>query len=250
MEASWDEQVALVTGGSRGIGKAICRALAQAGVTVYLTARELERARQTCQELQAQGPLRVEPVALEVIDTGSVKSAVTPILEKHGRIDILVNSAGVTRDGLLMRMKDEDWNHVIGTNLTGTFNCLRQVVPAMVRRRYGRIINISSVVGQMGNPGQTNYVASKAGLIGLTMALARELASRSITVNAVAPGFVETDMTAGLDEKTRTAMLAGIPLGRAGNAEEVAFGVKFLASREASYITGHVLQINGGMHMG
>lgn len=246
----WNDQVALVTGGSRGIGKAICQVLAQAGVTVFLTARDEQRAAAACAELGAARGLKLEPLVLEVSDGAAVNAAVEQILAKHSRLDILVNNAGITRDTLLMRMKNEDWDQVISTNLTGTFNCLRHVVPAMVKRRYGRIINISSVVGQMGNAGQINYVASKAGVIGITMALAREVASRNITVNAIAPGFIDTEMTAGLDEKARNALLVSVPLRRAGTPLEVAHGVKFLASQQAAYITGHVLNINGGMLMG
>ncbi|MCU1334488.1 MAG: 3-oxoacyl-[acyl-carrier-protein] reductase [Bryobacterales bacterium] len=184
-------------------------------------------------------------VAIDLASHESIKEA----FAKAGKIDILVNNAGITKDGLAMRMKKDDWDSVLATNLTGAFLAIQQVLPAMLKARWGRIINISSLVGQTGNPGQANYVASKAGLIGLTKSLAQEIASRSVTVNAVAPGFIETDMTAALSDEVKSTLLAHIPLQRYGKAEDVAAAVRFLASEEAGYITGHVLDVNGGMYM-
>jgi len=186
---------------------------------------------------------------MDVTKKEAVEAAIASIMEKWGRVDILVNNAGITRDNLLLRMKDEEWRLVLSTNLDGAFVVSRQVLPVMLKQHYGRIINIASVVGEMGNPGQTNYAASKAGVIGFTKSLAREVASREITVNAVAPGYIETEMTAKLNEKARLDLQNMIPLKRIGSVDDVAFGVAFLASKEAGYITGHVLNINGGMYM-
>ena len=242
------DRVALITGASRGIGLQIARDFAAAGARTVLAARNLDLLRQGTEILQAEGKSAVG-IQLDVTDQASIRSLVEEVIENEGRIDILVNNAGVTRDGLLMRMKDEDWDEVMATNLKGVFRLIRQVLPHMLRKRYGRIINISSVVAQTGNPGQANYVASKAGLIGLTKTLAREIASRSVTVNAVAPGFIATDMTDVLHERVRDQLVKTVPLRRAGTVDDVSPGVLFLASEEAGYITGHVLNINGGMYM-
>ena len=234
-------RVAFVTGASRGIGRAIALSLAGAGYDVVAAAREIERS-----EEQGTPMFRVN---LDVTSPDSIKTAFERALQEKGRIDVLVNNAGITRDGLAMRMKAADWDLVLNSNLAGAFRCTQQVLPGMMRNRWGRIINISSVVGQAGSAGQTNYAASKAGLIGMTKALAQEMASRAITVNAVAPGYIDTDMTKGLSEHLRTKILSAVPLGRMGTAEDVAAAVKFLASDDASYITGQVLAVNGGMYM-
>ncbi len=244
----FSDRVALITGASRGIGLQIARDFAARGARTVLAARNLDLIRQHTEILQAGGKSAVG-MQLDVTDDASIRSAVEEVIENEGQIDILVNNAGVTRDGLLMRMKDEDWDQVMATNLKGVFRLIRKVMPHMLRKRYGRIINISSVVAQTGNPGQANYVASKAGLIGLTKTLALEIASRNVTVNAVAPGFIETDMTEVLHERVREQLVKTVPLRRAGTVEDVSPGVLFLASEEAGYITGHVLNINGGMYM-
>jgi len=242
-------RIALVTGAARGIGRAIALALAQPGLTIYLNDVVLgEEAAKTQQEVQAKGSA-ARLVEFNVADAASVSQGIDHILKESGRIDILVNNAGITRDNLIMRMKEAEWDAVLSVNLKGAFNCIRAVSKPMVKQRGGRIINISSVVGVMGNAGQANYVASKAGLIGLTKTVARELASRNITVNAVAPGFIQTEMTEALSEATKQLMLAQIPLGRFGTATEVAQAVAFLASDVAAYITGQVIHINGGMLM-
>ena len=244
-----ERRVALVTGAARGIGRAIALALAQPGLTLYLNDVVLgEEAVKTQQEVEAKGAA-TRLVEFNVAEAAQVNQGIDHILKESGRIDILVNNAGITRDNLIMRMKETEWDAVLGVNLKGAFNCLRAVSKPMVKQRGGRIINISSVVGVMGNPGQANYVASKAGLIGLTKTVARELASRNITVNAVAPGFIQTEMTEALPEATKQLMLAQIPLGRFGTAEEVAQAVAFLASDAAAYITGQVIHVNGGMLM-
>jgi 3-oxoacyl-[acyl-carrier protein] reductase len=239
--------VALVTGASRGIGRAIAGKLAEQGATVVAAARG-DHAEAAAAELTARG-WRVEAVGLDVTDHLAVEQLPGQIVARHGRLDIVVSNAGVTRDQLLLRMKREDWDAVIETNLTATFGLAQAAMRPMLKQRGGRIIAVSSVVGQMGNAGQTNYAASKAGLIGFSKALAREVASRGITVNVVAPGMIDTDMTRAISEKAAVDWSAQIPLGRLGAADDVAAAVCFLASDEASYITGHVLAVNGGMYM-
>jgi 3-oxoacyl-[acyl-carrier protein] reductase len=242
-------RVALVTGAARGIGRAIVLALAQPGLILYLNDVVIgEEAEATRNEVAAKGA-DARLLQFNVADAAAVQAGIDRIMSESGRLDLLVNNAGVTRDNLVMRMKEEDWDRVLEVNLKGAFNCIRAAAKPMVKQRSGRIINIASVVGVMGNAGQANYVASKAGLIGLTKTVARELASRNITVNAVAPGFIETEMTAALPEKVRAEMLAQIPLNRFGTPEEVARAVLFLAGDAAAYITGQVLHVNGGMLM-
>ena len=240
-------KVALVTGASRGIGRAVAVCLAARGAQVVAAARG-DHAAATVEAIQSAGG-RADLVTVDVTDAEAVEAMVGGALERHGRIDVLVNNAGIARDQLLMRMKREDWDQVMATNLTAAFVCAQAVIKAMIKQRSGRIINVSSVVGQSGNAGQTNYAASKAGLIGFSKALAREVASRNITVNVVAPGLIDTDMTRDLTDKAQNDWAAQIPLGRLGSAEDVAGAVCFLASDEASYITGHVLAVNGGMYM-
>ena len=240
-------KIAIVTGASRGIGRATATMLAARGAHVVAAARG-DHAAETVAAVQAAGG-RAELATVDVSDPPTVEAVVASTLERHGRLDILVNNAGIARDQLLLRMKRDDWDQVIATNLTAAFTFIQAAIKPMVRQRSGRIISISSVVGQMGNAGQANYAASKAGLIGLTKAIARELASRQITVNAVSPGFVETDMTRAIAEKAQGDWAAHIPLGRMGTPEDVAAAVCFLASDEASYITGQVLAVNGGMYM-
>jgi 3-oxoacyl-[acyl-carrier protein] reductase len=240
-------KTALVTGASRGIGRAIAARLAEQGATVIAAARG-DHANACVAELTARGQ-RAEALSLDVTDPAAVEAAPGAIVARHGRLDILVSNAGITRDQLLLRMKRDDWDAVLATNLTATFLLTQAAMRPMLKQRGGRIVAISSVVGQMGNAGQTNYAASKAGLIGFAKALAREVASRAITVNVVAPGLVETDMTRAVDEKTQVDWAAQIPLGRLGKVDDVAAAVCFLASDEASYITGHVLAVNGGMYM-
>lgn len=239
-------RVALVTGASRGIGRAIAARLAAQGAFVLAAARG-DNAAGTVQDIRAAGG-RAEAVALEVTDPAAVEAAVTTGLERHGRLDILVNNAGITRDQLMLRLKRDDWDAVLATNLTSAYMLTQAVLKPMIRQRSGRIICISSVVGQSGNPGQANYAASKAGLIGFAKSVALEVASRNITVNVVAPGMIATDMTGVLPEKTREALVARIPLGRLGAPDDVAAAVCFLASDEAAYITGQVLAVNGGMY--
>jgi 3-oxoacyl-[acyl-carrier protein] reductase len=241
-------KTALVTGASRGIGRACALALAQAGVRVALAARDMEKLKAVAAEVELLG-VDAFPVAIDMTSIDSIKEAIATVGKDFGRIDILVNNAGITRDGLALRMKPEDWNAVLQTNLTGAFFAAQQVLQGMMKERWGRIINVASVVGESGNPGQSNYVASKAGLIGVTKSLAQEIASRNITVNAVTPGFIETDMTAVLTDDQKNNMLTHIPLKRFGKAEDVAAAVKFLASEDAGYITGHVLSVNGGLYM-
>lgn len=241
-------KVALVTGASQGIGRACALVLAEAGADVVLGARSVEKLAGVAAEVGVLGR-KALPVALDVSSAESVTAAVRKVEEAWTRVDILVNNAGITRDNLLLRMKPADWEAVIRTNLEGAYHSIRLVLPGMVRRRSGRIINITSVVAQTGNPGQANYVASKAGLIGLTKAVAAEVASRNITVNAVAPGFVDTAMTRALSEDVRQKILSLVPLRRMGTDREIALAVKFLASDDAAYITGHVLNVNGGMFM-
>ncbi len=241
-------KTAFVTGASRGIGRACAVALAQAGTRVAVAARDLVKLEEVASEIRATGA-EAFVVPVDISSAESIKQAIAKTAEDFGRIDILVNNAGITRDGLALRMKKDDWDAVIAANLTGSFLAAQQVLHGMMRERWGRIINISSVVAEAGNPGQANYVASKAGLIGLTKTLAQEMASRNITVNAVAPGFIDTDMTAMLSQDLKDNMLSHIPLRRFGKPEDVAAAVRFLASDEASYITGHVLDVNGGMYM-
>ncbi|MGO9273800.1 MAG: 3-oxoacyl-[acyl-carrier-protein] reductase [Terriglobia bacterium] len=241
-------RIALVTGASQGIGRDCALVLAEAGADVALGSRNVEKLAGVATEVEALGRNALV-LSLDVGDGESVKAAIAKSIATLGKLDILVNNAGITRDNLAMRMKPEDWEAVLRTNLSGAFHCIKAVLPGMVRQRYGRIINVVSVVAQTGNAGQANYIASKSGLIGLTRAIAAEVASRSITVNAVSPGFIDTAMTAGLPETIRERILSQVPLGRLGTGREVAYGVRFLASDEASYITGHVLNINGGMFM-
>lgn len=241
-------RIALVTGASQGIGRDCALVLAEAGADVALGSRNVEKLAGVATEVEALGRNALV-LSLDVGDGESVKAAIAKSIATLGKLDILVNNAGITRDNLAMRMKPEDWEAVLRTNLSGAFHCIKAVLPGMVRQRYGRIINVVSVVAQTGNAGQANYIASKSGLIGLTRAIAAEVASRSITVNAVSPGFIYTAMTAGLPETIRERILTQVPLGRLGTGREVAYGVRFLASDEASYITGHVLNINGGMFM-
>ncbi len=234
------QRTALVTGASRGIGRAAAKALTAAGHRVVAAARDEEKLKSLVEEGGAAAWVKLELASAE-----SIKAA----FAEAGAVDILVNNAGITKDGLAMRMRREDWETVVTANLTGAFLCIQEVLRGMMKQQWGRIINIASVVGESGNPGQANYVASKAGLIGLTKTLAQELGSRNITVNAVTPGFIETDMTAGLKEEIRQKMLANIPLGRFGKPEDVAAAVRYLASEDAGYVTGSVLRVNGGMYM-
>jgi len=242
-------RVAFVTGASQGIGRACALRLATAGAALAVAARNQEKLDQLVSEITATGG-KAAAFALDVTDEEQVKTAVKAAIAQFGKIDILVNNAGITRDQLVMRMKRADWDSVLQTNLTSAYLCTQQVASSMLKQRWGRIINITSVFGQMGQAGQANYAASKAGLIGLTMAIARELGSRSITCNAVAPGFIETAMTEALGDEFKQNAAKQIPLGRVGTVEDVAKAVAFLASDDASYITGHVLNVNGGMLMG
>ncbi len=241
-------KVALVTGASQGIGRATALALARAGARVAAAARNAEKLAAVVAEIGSAGGEALA-VPIDVADAAQVKAGFQQVLNRFGRLDILVNNAGITRDGLVVRMKPEDWEVVLRTNLTGALLCTQQALAVMLRQRWGRIINVSSVVAQMGNAGQANYVAAKAGLIGLTKAIAVEVASRNITVNAVAPGFIATAMTEPLPEQVKADLLARIPLGRMGTDTEVAAAIVFLASEEAGYITGHVLDVNGGLYM-
>jgi 3-oxoacyl-[acyl-carrier protein] reductase len=245
---SLKDKVALVTGASQGIGRATAIALAAAGAKVICAARNVEKLEAVVAEIGAKDQ-EARAIQLDVGNGEQVKAAFKQIGERFGRLDILVNNAAVTRDGLALRMKLEDWESVLRTNLTGAHLCTQQALGMMLRQRAGRIINVTSVVAQMGNAGQANYVAAKAGLIGLTKAIAMEVASRSITVNAVAPGFITTPMTDPLPQNVKDAMLARVPLGRMGSDADVAAAIVFLSSDEAGYITGHVLDVNGGMYM-
>lgn len=241
-------QVAFVTGGATGIGLATVRALAARGATVAIFNRNQERAQEAVAGLRAAGAT-AHAFATDIADTASVETAFSAALAQLSRVDILVNNSGITRDGLFVRMSDEQWQQVIDTNLGGAFRCCREVARPMMKARYGRIINVSSVVGLMGNAGQANYAASKAGLLGLTKALARELASRSVTVNAVCPGYIATEMTGQLPEAVTTGLKARIPLGRLGEPAEVGEVIAFLASPAAAYVTGQVWTVDGGMVM-
>jgi 3-oxoacyl-[acyl-carrier protein] reductase len=242
------DKVALVTGGSQGIGRACALVLAEAGADVAVGGRNLEKLNAVVQELHATGR-RAIALQVDVTDPVQVKAAVAECVKQLGKLDILVNNAGMTKDTLLLRMKVEEWDTVINTNLKGVFLCTQEGIKVMLRQRYGRIVNISSVVGQAGNAGQANYVASKAGIEGFTRSVAQEVASRNITVNAIAPGFVATAMTEVLGDAIKSKLLEKIPMGRMGTDREIACGVKFLASDEAGYITGQVLHINGGLYM-
>jgi len=244
---SLKDRVALVTGASQGIGRAVALALSCAGARVVIAARSAEKLQRLAEEIGAQGEALA--VQMDVGDAEAVKAGFHQAVEHFGRLDILVNNAAITRDGLAVRMKAEDWEAVLRTNLTGAYFCIQRALAVMLRQRSGRIINVTSVVAQSGNAGQANYVAAKAGLIGLTRAIATEVASRNITVNAVAPGFIVSPMTDPLPDNVKEELVARIPLGRMGRDAEVAAAVVFLASDEAGYITGHVLDVNGGMRM-
>ncbi len=242
-------RIALVTGGAQGIGRAIAEELAEAGATIVLADVNEAKLAETVAEMESRGKVAAG-FAINVANQESIKAGAKAIQEKFGKVEILVNNAGITRDNLALRMKPEDWDLVLNINLTGAFLLTQALLPRMLRNGWGRIVNIASVVGRTGQAGQVNYAASKAGLIGFTRSLAREVASRGITVNAVAPGYIETPMTAVLSEEVTKAMMATIPLGRGGTPKDVAQAVKFLTSDAASYITGHVLDVNGGMFMG
>jgi 3-oxoacyl-[acyl-carrier protein] reductase len=242
------EKVAIVTGASRGIGRSIALALAAQGAKVVASARNADALENLVEEIKGQGGESIAVVGDVAVDTDAA-GLIDQAVATYGQVDILVNNAGITRDGLLLRMKNEDWDAVLDTNLKGAFLCIRAAAKVMSKQRSGRIINISSVVGEMGNAGQANYCASKAGLLGLTKSVARELARRNITVNAITPGFIVTDMTDDMTDKAREAMTEQIPLGRFGEVEDIANAVIFLASDQSSYVTGHVLGVNGGMYM-
>jgi 3-oxoacyl-[acyl-carrier protein] reductase len=247
--AGVEGRVALVTGASQGIGRACALVLAGAGAKVALCARNLEKLQQVVAEIAAQGG-KAEAYKMDVASEDEIKAGVKDVLARFGKVDILVNNAGITRDQLVMRMKRADWDDVLNTNLTGPFLLTQAVIGSMLKQRWGRIINVTSIFGQIGQAGQSNYASSKAGLIGFTMAVAREVATRNITVNAVAPGWIETAMTTVLPEDLKDKMRQSVPLGRTGTDLDVANAVKFLASEEAGYITGEVLKVNGGILMG
>lgn len=251
-----NKRIVVVTGASRGIGRAICVALAEPGTHIYFNYFAPEEAAETekkaameTETLVSKAGGSVTSISVNVAKEKEVVDFFKHVIDESGRIDVLVNNAGITKDCLLVRMKENDWDAVLDVNLKGAFNCTKITAKTMMKQRYGRIINIASVVGVIGNPGQANYVASKAGIIGLTKSVAKELAQRNVTVNAVAPGFIETDMTAQLSENARNAMLSQIPLGRTGSPEDVAEAVSFLASEKAAYITGQVLHVSGGMYI-
>jgi len=244
----FEGRIALVTGASRGIGAAIARRLGAEGATVLAAARSAEGLERVVSEIVA-GAGRAEAVTIDISDPASIESAVKESLASHGQIDVLVNNAGITEDNLVLRMSRESWDRVLATNLTGAFLLTQAVVKSMVRRRYGRIVNVTSIVGLMGNAGQANYAAAKAGLVGLTKSVARELGSRNVTCNAVAPGFIETAMTDRMPDEARAALTGQIPLQRLGRPEDVANAVAYLASEEAGYVTGTVLNVSGGLYM-
>jgi len=244
----FDGRTALVTGASRGIGEAVARRLASEGARVIAAARSLEALEKLVAEIASAGG-QAAPLRMDLADGGSIEAGARSALETHGAVDVLVNNAGVTEDNLILRMSREAWDRVIATNLTGAFLLTQAIVKSMVRKRYGRIVNVASVVGLMGNAGQANYAASKAGLIGLTKSVARELASRNITCNAVAPGFVETEMTQKMTPAAREALSGQIPAGRLGAPADVAEAVAYLASEQAGYVTGHVLNVSGGLYI-
>ena len=241
----FENKVVMVTGGAAGIGRATATGFVKEGAKVAICDVNPEAGKTTAESLGPEATFQ----QVDVSDNKSVNDWVESVVSQYGQIDVLVNNAGITRDGLIMRMKEADWDAVLNVNLKSAFNCIKAVSKTMVKQRSGRIINLASVVGVIGNPGQANYVASKAGIIGLTKAVAKELASRNISVNAVAPGFIETDMTASMPDKAREAMVAQIPLGRAGTAQDIASAVVFLASDQAAYITGQVIHVSGGMYM-
>jgi len=241
-------RVAFVTGASRGIGREIAQTLCKSNFDIVVASPEVENNETVAETIRACGG-RAMTLNMDVSDPQSVKEGVKAALQEMGRIDVLVNNAGITRDGLAMRMKHADWDLVLKVNLTGAFYVTQEVIPGMIKERWGRIINIASVVGEAGAAGQANYAASKAGLIGMTKSLAKELAARNVTVNAIAPGFIETDMTAVLTQEVRDQMMAVTPMKRFGKPSDIANAVKFLASEDASYITGNVLKVNGGMYM-
>lgn len=241
-------RTAIVTGAAQGIGRAIAEALAQAGADIAVADLDPSRSAETVAAVEHIGRKALN-IKVNVADTGETKSMVEHVLKAWGKVDILVNNAGITRDGLLLRMKEEDWNLVLQINLNGTFNCTKAVLQPMTKQRYGRIVNIASIVGVIGNAGQANYSASKAAVIGFTKTVGREYASRNVTVNAVAPGFIDTAMTHGLSADVKDTLLKQIPLGRLGTPADIAAAVRFLVSEEAAYITGHVLHVNGGMLM-
>jgi 3-oxoacyl-[acyl-carrier protein] reductase len=245
---SLEGRVAIVTGAAQGIGRAIAECLAQAGADVAVADLDPGRSQETVAAIEKLGRKAVN-VKVNVADANDAKAMVAQVLSAWGKLDILVNNAGITRDGLLLRMKDEDWNVVLQVNLNGTFNCTKAALQPMTKQRYGRIVNIASIVGVMGNAGQANYAASKAAVIGFTKTVGREYASRNVTVNAVAPGFIDTAMTHGLPPDVKDTLQKQIPLGRLGTAADIAAAVRFLVSDDAAYITGHVLHVNGGMLM-
>jgi 3-oxoacyl-[acyl-carrier protein] reductase len=241
-------RTAIVTGAAQGIGRAIAETLAQAGADIAVADLDPSRSAETVAAVEQLGRKALN-LKVNVADTGETKAMVEHVLKAWGKVDILVNNAGITRDGLLLRMKDEDWNLVLQINLNGTFNCTKAVLQPMTKQRYGRIVNIASIVGVIGNAGQANYSASKAAVIGFTKTVGREYASRNVTVNAVAPGFIDTAMTHGLSTDVKDTLLKQIPLGRLGTPADIAAAVRFLVSEDAAYITGHVLHVNGGMLM-
>ena len=247
--SEWEGKVALVTGGTRGIGRAIAFAFSRLGVDVCITGRDPARVAEAAEGLSGEASRAVKGLAMDVADREAVEAAVKAFVQERGRIDILVNNAGITRDNLLMRMKPDEWEAVIATNVNGLYYCSQAVLRPMIRQRGGRIINMSSVVGLTGNPGQANYATSKAAILGFTKALAREVASRQITVNAIAPGYIETDMTSGISEDARKLLFDSIPMQRIGRPEDVAAAALFLASEGAGYVTGQVLSVNGGLYM-